>query len=413
LRRTGLIAPPCAAGPDIAPSTADALRQHGSTAPTSTLPAARRSPPETVFTQNARAPSVRQAAGSIEAMSVESAQPADTSSTSERSATPQQQEMPLAMVRGQPVLQIPQDLYIPPDALEVILDAFEGPLDLLLYLIRRQNLDILDIPVAEITRQYIDYIGLMQDIKLELAAEYLVMAAILAEIKSRLLLPRPPTAEGEEEDPRAELVRRLQEYERFRQAAQDIDALPRMERDTQVVHAQTADRTSVRLPPPVDLREMLLALRDVLKRAELFSHHNIRREALSVRARMGEHLQHLSHGRFVSFVDLFRAEEGRLGVVVSFLAMLELAKEMLIEIVQEGPLAPIFVRALGARPDATGEAPDADDMARSSDVDRAFESADEGVFAADAVDEPVLGLAASDAAPARAATDPKTSEETR
>ena len=313
-------------------------------------------------------------------MSVESAPLADTSANPSHSGPPQQQEMPLAVVRGQPVLQIPQDLYIPPDALEVILDAFEGPLDLLLYLIRRQNLDILDIPVAEITRQYIDYIGLMQDIKLELAAEYLVMAAILAEIKSRLLLPRPPSAEGEEEDPRAELVRRLQEYERFRQAAQDIDALPRIERDTQVVHAHTGDRAPVRLPPPVDLREMLLALRDVLKRAELFSHHNIRREALSVRARMGEHLERLSHGRFVSFIELFRAEEGRLGVVVSFLAMLELAKEMLIEIVQEAPLAPIFVRALAASAE-DAEAATADALSSSDGSDTA--EAGEGAFADD------------------------------
>ena len=326
-------------------------------------------------------------------MSVASAAAADTSANPSHSGPPQQQEMPLAMVRGQPVLQIPQDLYIPPDALEVILDAFEGPLDLLLYLIRRQNLDILDIPVAEITRQYIDYIGLMQDIKLELAAEYLVMAAILAEIKSRLLLPRPPTADGEEEDPRAELVRRLQEYERFRQAAQDIDALPRIERDTQVVHAQTGDRSTVRLPPPVDLREMLLALRDVLKRAELFSHHNIRREALSVRARMGEHLERLSHARFVSFVELFRAEEGRLGVVVSFLAMLELAKEMLIEIVQEAPLAPIFVRALAASSEGAEGA--LDERLPGSDGGD-FDEAGEGVFAEDAPALPApAGLAAA------------------
>src|ERR1700743_3574849 len=151
---------------------------------------------------------------------------------------PQQQEMPLALVRGQPVLEMPLDLYIPPDALEVILEAFEGPLDLLLYLIRRQNLDILDIPIAEITRQYVDYIDLMRDMKLELAAEYLVMAAILAEIKSRLLLPRPPAEEGLEDDPRAELVRRLQEYERFKKAAADLDALPRLERDTVPVHAE-------------------------------------------------------------------------------------------------------------------------------------------------------------------------------
>src|SRR5690242_20126533 len=185
--------------------------------------------------------------------------------------SPQQQEMPLAVVHGQPVLQIPQDLYIPPDALEVILDAFEGPLDLLLYLIRRQNLDILDIPVAEITRQYVDYINVMQELRFELAAEYLVMAAILAEIKSRMLLPRPPAVEGEEEDPRAELVRRLQEYERFKQAAEDIDALPRQDRDTTPVHAHVPDRAAIKLPPPVDLKEMLLALHDVLKRAELFT----------------------------------------------------------------------------------------------------------------------------------------------
>src|SRR5688572_16044117 len=177
---------------------------------------------------------------------------------------PQQHEMPLAMVHGQAVLQIPQDLYIPPDALEVILDAFEGPLDLLLYLIRRQNLDILDIPVAEITRQYVQYIGVMQDLRFELAAEYLVMAAILAEIKSRMLLPRPVSEEGEEGDPRADLVRRLQEYERFKQASEDLDALPRMERDTSPVSAHVPDRAAIRQPPPVELREMLLALHNVL-----------------------------------------------------------------------------------------------------------------------------------------------------
>lgn len=259
---------------------------------------------------------------------------------------PQQQEMPLALVKGQPVLEIPQDLYIPPDALEVILEAFEGPLDLLLYLIRRQNLDILDIPVAEITRQYIDYIDVMQELRFELAAEYLVMAAILAEIKSRLLLPRPPSTEGEEADPRAELVRRLQEYERFKQAAQDIDALPRLERDTVPAVAFVPDRQAVRLPPPVELKEMLLALRDVLKRAELFTRHAIKREALSVRARMGEVLERLGDGQFHDFLSLFVAEEGKLGVVVSFLSILELAKERLIEIVQEGPLAPIYLKSL-------------------------------------------------------------------
>ncbi|TYT23663.1 segregation/condensation protein A [Luteimonas viscosa] len=266
---------------------------------------------------------------------------------------PQQQEMRLATVHGQPVLQIPQDLYIPPDALEVILEAFEGPLDLLLYLIRRQNLDILDIPVAEITRQYVEYIGVMQDLRFELAAEYLVMAAILAEIKSRMLLPRPASEEGEEDDPRADLVRRLQEYERFKQAAEDIDTLPRMERDTAPVAAFLSDRASVRLPPPVDLREMLLALHDVLKRAELLTSHAIRRDALSVRQRMGELLTRLEDGAFHRFEALFNPGEGKLGVVVTFLSLLELAKERLLDIVQEAPLAPIYLKSL-----ATGRAAD-------------------------------------------------------
>jgi segregation and condensation protein A len=259
---------------------------------------------------------------------------------------PQQHEMPLAMVLGQPVLQIPQDLYIPPDALEVILDAFEGPLDLLLYLIRRQNLDILDIPVAEITRQYVSYIQAMHEMRFELAAEYLVMAAILAEIKSRMLLPRPVLDDSAEGDPRAELVRRLQEYERFKQAAEDIDALPRQDRDTTPASAYLPDRASVKLPPPVDLREMLLALHDVLKRAELFTQHAIKRDALSVRQRMGELLARLEDGSFHRFESLFELREGRLGVVVTFLAMLELAKEHLLDIVQDVPLAPIYVKSL-------------------------------------------------------------------
>jgi segregation and condensation protein A len=259
---------------------------------------------------------------------------------------PQQQEMPLAIVRGQPVLQMPQDLYIPPDALEVILEAFEGPLDLLLYLIRRQNLDILDIPIAEITRQYVDYIELMVDLRLELAAEYLVMAAILAEIKSRLLLPRPPSEEGVEEDPRAELVRRLQEYERFKKAAEDIEALPRMERDTALASAFVPDKAVIRLPPPVDLRELLLALKDVLKRAELTGRHAIQREALSVRNRMSDVLKALGDGEFHQFERLFNVDEGRLGIVVTFLAILELAKEHLIEIMQSEPLSPVYLKSL-------------------------------------------------------------------
>ncbi|MBX3688302.1 ScpA family protein [Dokdonella sp.] len=268
---------------------------------------------------------------------------------------PQQQEIPLALVRGQPVLEIPQDLYIPPDALEVILEAFEGPLDLLLYLIRRQNLDILDIPIAEITRQYVDYIEMMREMKLELAAEYLVMAAILAEIKSRLLLPRPPQEEGSEIDPRAELVRRLQEYERFKQAAEDIDALPRQDRDFALAHLVVDDRNVVRLPPPVDLRELLLALKDVMKRAELHGHHAIQRETLNVRSRMSDVLAALGDGGFHRFESLFEVSEGRLGVVVTFLAMLELAKEQLVEIIQEVALAPIYLKSM-----AVGDSDDSD-----------------------------------------------------
>lgn len=284
-------------------------------------------------------------------MSTESAPEA---SSQEAARAPQQHEMPLAVVLGQPVLQIPQDLYIPPDALEVILEAFEGPLDLLLYLIRRQNLDILDIPVAEITRQYVQYIDVMRDLRFELAAEYLVMAAILAEIKSRMLLPRPPAEEGAEEDPRADLVRRLQEYERYKQAAEDLDGLPRMDRDTAQVHAFVPDRASVKLPPPVELKEMLLALHDVLKRAELFTGHAIRREALSVRQRMTDVLSRLGGGAFHRFESLFDTSEGRLGVVVTFLSILELAKEQLLDIVQEAPLAPIYIKS---RATVDGETP--------------------------------------------------------
>jgi segregation and condensation protein A len=259
---------------------------------------------------------------------------------------PQQQEIPLALVHGQPLLEIPQDLYIPPDALEVILEAFEGPLDLLLYLIRRQNLDILDIPIAEITRQYVDYIDMMRELRLELAAEYLVMAAILAEIKSRLLLPRPPHEEGLEADPRAELVRRLQEYERFKKAAEDIDVLPRQDRDFAPARVVVDDLDVVRLPPPVELRELLLALKDVMRRAELYGHHAIERETLNVRSRMSEVLRTLGAGGFHRFEQLFDAAEGRRGVVVTFLAILELAKERLVEIMQEEALAPIYLKSL-------------------------------------------------------------------
>jgi segregation and condensation protein A len=256
----------------------------------------------------------------------------------------QQGEMPFAVVQGQPYTQLPQDLYIPPDALEVILEAFEGPLDLLLYLIRRQNLDILDIPIAEITRQYIEYIEMLRDLQFELAAEYLVMAAILAEIKSRLLLPKPASDDGEEEDPRAELVRRLQEYERFKQAAEDMDELPRAGRDFFLAEAFVEDRSLVRTPPEVDLRELLLALKDVMSRAELFTSHQIQMEPLSVRERMSMIMQALGGESYVEFQQLFTAEEGRRGVVVSFLALMELTRERLIDLVQNEPMGQIYVR---------------------------------------------------------------------
>lgn len=258
---------------------------------------------------------------------------------------PQQAEMPFAIVQGEAITELPRDLYIPPDALEVFLEAFEGPLDLLLYLIRRQNLDILDIPIAEITRQYMEYIELMKELQLELAAEYLVMAAMLAEIKSRMLLPRPPIEEGEEVDPRAELVRRLQEYERYKQAGEDIDALPRVGREVYPAAAEMRERKVVRLVPDVAMRELLLAFKDVLHRAEMFSHHHVGREPLSVRQRMSDVLTGLEGREFREFTSLFSPKEGRLGAVVTFLALLELIKQALIELVQAEPFGPIHVKA--------------------------------------------------------------------
>ncbi len=259
-------------------------------------------------------------------------------------ATPRQSEIPFARVKGEEITELPQDLYIPPDALEVFLEAFEGPLDLLLYLIRRQNLDILDIPIAEITTQYVEYIEMMRDMRFELAAEYLVMAAMLAEIKSRMLLPRPQESVEEEEDPRAELVRRLQEYERYKQAAEDIDALPRLGRDTFTVSVEAPDHKVVRAEPEVSLKELLLALKTVLKRSDMFASHQIQREALSVRERMTGLLSVLDADRFSEFTTLFEPEEGRMGVVVTFLALLELIKEGLIELIQNEPFGPIYVK---------------------------------------------------------------------
>jgi segregation and condensation protein A len=257
----------------------------------------------------------------------------------------QQEELPLAIVQGQALDSLPADLYIPPDALEVFLEAFEGPLDLLLYLIRKENLDILDIPIAEVTRQYTDYIELMHSMRLELAAEYLVMAAMLAEIKSRLLLPRPAGGEEDEDDPRAELVRRLQEYERYKQAAEDINELPRMGRDMFQAVADPGEQKVLRLPPEVDLQDLISAFQDVMKRASMYAHHHVQMESLSVRERMSAVLNAVQASHFIGFTDLFAVEEGRMGVVVTFLAVLELTKESLIEMTQAEPFAPIHVKA--------------------------------------------------------------------
>ncbi|MEN8107582.1 MAG: ScpA family protein [Pseudomonadota bacterium] len=259
-----------------------------------------------------------------------------------------QEELPLAVVQGQALDSLPKDLYIPPDALEVFLETFEGPLDLLLYLIRKENLDILDIPIAEITKQYTDYIELMQDMRLELAAEYLVMAAMLAEIKSRMLLPRSVSHEEDETDPRAELVRRLQEYERFKQAAEDIDEMPRVGRDIFQAEAGAGEHKVVRLPPEVQLPDLISALQDVMKRVEMYAHHQVKMESLSVRERMSSVLDRIRSRHFTSFADLFTVEEGRMGVVVTFLAILELSKESLVQITQAEPFAPIHVKAAGS-----------------------------------------------------------------
>ena len=253
-------------------------------------------------------------------------------------------ELPIALVRGEPFTQLPLDLYIPPDALEVILEAFEGPLDLLLYLIKRQNLDILNIPISDITAQYMKYIGLMETMKFELAAEYLLMAAMLAEIKSRMLLPRVEEDGEDDQDPRAELIRRLQEYERIKSGAVSLDEMPRMEREHQQLHV-VPPKIEKDVPlPDISMKELMLALRDVAERAERMGHHSISRETLSVRARMSDVLSVLTIGEFCEFSTLFNPEEGRLGVVVTFLAILELCKEAAIDIVQSEPFAPIYLK---------------------------------------------------------------------
>jgi segregation and condensation protein A len=255
-----------------------------------------------------------------------------------------QDEMPFALVQGMPVTELPKDLYIPPDALEVFLEAFEGPLDLLLYLIKKQNLDILDIPLAKITEQYMNYIEMMDVLQLELAGEYLLMAAMLAEIKSRMLLPRQVEAE-DEEDPRAELIRRLQEYERYKQAAESLNELPRFERDLFATVTEFPGRKINQKPPEVSMEAILLVFAEVVKRADMFSHHMIKRELLSVRERMGIVLEKVNSENFTDFEELFNVEEGRGGVIVSLLAILQLVKDSLIQIVQNETNGQIYVKA--------------------------------------------------------------------
>jgi len=253
--------------------------------------------------------------------------------------------MSAVLIHGEELAKLPADLYIPPDALEVILEAFAGPLDLLLYLIRRDNIDILDIPIAEVTRQYMTYVELMKTVKLELAADYLVMAAMLAEIKSRMLLPRSPSSDPEDLDPRAELVRRLLDYERYRVAVEQLDARPRMGRELFVPVIPVEGRNIERPPPQVSLEDLLSALRSVLQRESAFAHHHIMREPLSVRERMTRILDSVRSDGYTEFSTLFDFAEGKGGVVVTFLAILELVRESLITLVQNEPFAPIHLQA--------------------------------------------------------------------
>ena len=257
-----------------------------------------------------------------------------------------QKEMAFAFVEGEALTEVPKDLYIPPDALEIFLETFEGPLDFLLYLIKRENIDILEINVADITDQYMAYVNLMEAAQFELAAEYLVMAAMLAEIKSRLLLPREEE-EIEEVDPRMDLIRRLQEYERYKQAAENIDSLPRIDRDLHRATAALPIIDKVKADPVVDLNDVLIALSRVLRRADMFGHHHIHLETLSTREKMSDILANLSNSEFVSLTSLLTKGEGRLGVVVTFLAIMELMKDSLVEIVQTDSFGPIHLKSRG------------------------------------------------------------------
>ncbi len=259
-----------------------------------------------------------------------------------------QQSLPLAVVRGEVVKQLPSDLFIPPEALEVFLESFEGPLDLLLYLIRKQKLDIVEMAIFPVTEQYLEYIEILQGAKVEIAADYLVMAATLAEIKSRLLLPRQMEVEDEEEDPRARLIKQLKAYEVIKDAQQKLDELPRLERDTFQAKALAApDIKPIVVPPNVSLVELAGAFAAVLKRVEATEHHHVRRETLSTRERMTQILAMLEGKSYVPFEQLFDVSEGRAGVVVSFLALMELVKELLVDLIQTEPLSTIHVRAYG------------------------------------------------------------------
>jgi len=278
-------------------------------------------------------------------MTEESLAAAKDSGKSAQEHSPAQAEMPFAIVLGEKVTEIPKDLYIPPDALEVFLESFEGPLDLLLYLIRRQNLDILEINVAQITHQYMAYVEIMKAIRFELAADYLLMAALLAEIKSRMLLPRQPRDEDDEEDPRAQLILKLQEYERYKEAAESIDELPRLGRDLFSTAVEPPELETSIPDPDVDLKELLIVFAEVMHRADMFRTHQVMREKLSTRERMAQVLERLQSESFVPFIQLFTVEEGRLGVVVTFLALMELIKESLVEIVQNEAYGPIHVKA--------------------------------------------------------------------
>lgn len=269
----------------------------------------------------------------------------DTQQPPNRQSDPVQQPLPLAFVNGEAVIEKPDDLYIPPDALEVILEAFEGPLDLLLYLIRKQKFDIATLPLLNITRQYMEYVEVMKDLKLSLAAEYLVMAAMLAEIKSRVLLPRRESVDDEEDDPRAELIRRLQEYELIKRAAQELDGIPRYERDVFLAQADTSSSCqSFKIQPEVSLQELILSFQQVMQRAAAFESHQVQKETLSTRERMSQVLATLGGAEFTPFNALFSPEEGKAGVVVTFLAILELTKEKLIQLVQAQPYSQIHVK---------------------------------------------------------------------